>query len=355
MKCIQLLLNNNDKFIFGNHRRTIDNHYTSDRLFSNLISNLDKIGYSLSEIEEVINSFNENNVKISSLLWGITVIDKQRNKTVKDIYFFPFPKAYISNENILEAKIMSHIKYISVEAIKKLKFTIQEDDVVVSGKCHDFNMKEFAIIQDKFLVLKDELEEVNNIKLFNKSIKDHNIIDRTTGMSDIYFNNYLEVNYTETINYSYQPFMYFILQGEITQSIQEAIELIKYDAIGGKKSTGNGRVKDIVINEFAHRNMFNSNSKYYTNLSVVIPNKNELSNIESYSMEIRNGYAYSSWNNDTKKPIYVIQEGAIFSNIVQGKIADVTPIIKDYKEIKHKIYRYGKALLLPLGGDDSGK
>lgn len=363
MKCIQLLLNHGDRFIFGNHKRLIDDYYTSDRLFSNLITNLDKIGYSLTDIERVIEQFNDDKVKISSLFWGLKIKDKNNYKPSnlskdREIYFIPFPNVNVNSSSITEQKQMSHIKYISIEAIKRLEFIQEDKDILVRNINEEkFNMNQFLVIQEKFLILKNEIEDSMDIRLFNKSIKDHNVTNRATGTTDdVFFDNYLEVNYTKTSKYIYEPFMYFLIEGKLQDKIKKVIQFIKYDAIGGKKSIGNGRIRDIIIKEFVNNKMFEVNGDLYTNLSVVIPkNETEIRNILSYSIEIRNGYVYSPYcNGINKKVIYVIKEGSIFNNKIKGKIADVTLNVQE-NQLPHNVYRYGKALLLPLGGDNNDK
>lgn len=87
------------------------------------------------------------------------------------------------------------------------------------------------------------------------------------------------------------------------------------------------------------------------NLSMVFPKRDDLDKINKYSLENRNGFIFSKKSTNIKKPtIRMIKEGSIFSNIIEGDILSF-----EVNSIAHNIYVYGRAFLLPFGGDINEK
>ena len=78
--------------------------------------------------------------------------------------------------------------------------------------------------------------------------------------------------------------------------------------------------------------------------------KKETKELIGYKLEKRDGYMYYKGGQPyRKKSMNIVTEGALVSNKVEGNIANVTPI---QMEDKLSVYLYGKAFLMPLGGDE---
>lgn len=149
--------------------------------------------------------------------------------------------------------------------------------------------------------------------------------------------------------------LYFILQchEKDFDFLDELIYNLSFSGIGGKRNVGVGFFE--LINPGAElpeklEKMFKSNAQYYMNLSVALPDKEELKEtIEKsvgYKLERRSGFIFSTKANGKisrqvrKKDLYMFQSGSVFKKPFNGNIYDVG------ESFEHPVYRYGMPLFI---------
>lgn len=290
------------KFHFGYLGLDIDDIiFHSDSLFSTLVINyIRKFG------QENLQNFVSNFPKISSLFYGY-------RSNQKDILFIPKPTNFRFPEKMFndDRKIPKKIKFVSLGCL------INKDQMRTNTK------------KDICYTETDE-----DIKLFERHIEEKVSIDRktwTTKEDALYSVSYVIPNKN--------TFFYFLIDGEISKELEESIMLIKNFGLGGKTSHGSGKIDNIEINDIEIELNINSNS--YTNLSVVFLDNSEFNdeNILYYKLIERKGWIFA--DNLRKNNIIGLAEGSVFRNKINGKIE-----VEDVGN--KKIYRYGKASLLPM-------
>ena len=80
-------------------------------------------------------------------------------------------------------------------------------------------------------------------------------------------------------------------------------------------------------------------------ISLIFPKKEEVCQLESYSLIERKGFIYSEDGKSLRrKSVRMLKEGSVFNREIVGEIVNVTPSI--FKE--HKVYRNGSAFLIPI-------
>lgn len=352
MKILRFNLYNNSKFLIGDTQNNIKEIFSSDSLFSVLINNLSLI--EPNKIDGVIQKFENGENTISSMFMGLKINDDKTNSE-SDVYFLPRPNLNIIGPNLFASKELKNIKYISIKALHKYSKNIH---------CENSNLevleKDYIILENKFLLLGEEIQyisgdvfsmgELKKINFIKTKEKPRVTVDRLFGNNDnnFYYSNELNIFKNNSRYISIEPFYFALIKGNLDENLLASINLLVDEGIGGKRSIGFGGFKSLQILEPVKDFLKESNSEYYYNLSVISPSKEEIESLLAYALDKRSGYVYSEGGTSLKKPeIYVIREGSLFKNRVEGKIIDLSP--SNFND--HPIYLNGKAFLLGLGGE----
>ncbi|BDR86767.1 type III-A CRISPR-associated RAMP protein Csm4 [Clostridium tetani] len=347
MKKVILKIDNGTKFHIGNEQEVLE-YIPSDKLYSAIINSLSLINskYELNKLIKIINT----KLQISSAFIGINI--KKKSKGIeKNIDFLPRPYMYIGNNSITSSQLLDRKKF------KKINY-VSNDAFLNFNKYYDsqknfvnYDFKEGYIIGEKYYVTKKEVnflseyekEYLENYKpIINESIQ-RNYINRFSRESiSTYYDNFKVIIQEKCKDIQLTPYFYFYIDGDL--EIEKIVYAILEGGIGGKRTLGSGIIKDILIEECDN---FKEDGERYINISMIYPNKQELSYIESYALENRNGYIYSEGPTNLKKPwIRMIKEGSVFTKRIKGNINEI-----NVKGIDHPIYTYGKAFFITLGGD----
>jgi CRISPR-associated protein Csm4 len=329
MKIVKLIPSNYSKFHIGDAYGELKEYFSSDQLFSTVINNVDLL-YGKNIAEQTIDYFNNNNLIISSVFYGLEFYHKTKRKS-KEIYFLPKPYWLIQTDGNEEF------------------FTYDLLSLPVIGS-------KFAISKEEFEGLDIETDELNKIKIHDTYSMPKVSVNRLYGDSNnFYFDDITEIKYSELEKYTVKTFMYFVYFGEITKEIKAAINMIQDEGIGGKRSRGLGVFEKVEFDESKDKfkeelnRYINNSSKYYINISTVFPKIEEVNEILSYKLENRRGFIFSNGGHAyRKKSVRIIKEGSIFKAKINGMIEDITP--KRFE--KHKVWLYGKALLIGFGGEE---
>lgn len=362
MKIVKLIPSNYSRFHIGDSYGELRDYFSSDQLFSTIINNVDLL-YGEDIAKHTIDYFNKDNLIISSVFYGLEFYHKTERKS-EEIYFLPKPYWLIKAENseetdFSERKKIKKIEYISLGAYSNLIKSWNKNE-----ECFTYDLFTLPVIGSKFALSKEEFKkldidtkELNKIKIHRTYSMPKVSVNRLYGDSNaFYFDDVTEIKYSEIKEYTVKPFMYFIYSGEMIKEIKSAVNMIQDEGIGGRRSRGLGIFQKVEFEESKDKfneqlsRYINNPSKYYINISTVFPKIEEVNEILSYRLENRNGFVFSNGGQPyRKKSVRIIKEGSIFKAKINGMIQDITPTGFE----KHKIWLYGKALLIGFGGEES--
>lgn len=301
-----------------------DTHPHSDVLFSALVNNLASVADDQS-VEGFINAFKEGVIKISSAFYCL----KFNNEF---IYLLPSPADRTSNIDINDYDQIKQIKSVQFIDSDLLGSPIDEWEIVGGLALSKNTMDRLS------------LKERDQLKLFDK---DFNTQVRVRAQSeentdkDPYAVSFIQIPNLEHLNLSVHfYFVYELKDDSYRKDFELAVNLLKYNGIGGERSSGYGSIDEVqekdVVSKLKETPADDDTSIC---LSKLIPkNEEELLNISAYSHSIRGGRQTAT---QKLKYVRMIDEGAILNNVVDGQIEDLS----NESDASH--FRNGKAFLIP--------
>lgn len=311
----------------GSSQKTIQ----SDTLYAALMSCLAKSGESLPEDGDL-------GFTVSSLFPYF-----QKDKDSAPVYFLPIPMLAKQAE-LADASVAKKVK--KVQWVDSALFS-----KVLSGESlFDGTGKYLPYIKENYLTAYELPEDVNGSKEFVRSeVSQRVTIKSRTGEEDAL------PFYVDKILFRHYAGFYFIAEGDTTL-FEKALQLLSMEGIGTDRNVGYG------FFEYAVDTLsidLPQNANHLLSLSLFIPeSENQLSNLMNseqvaYDFVRRGGwittYPYTTLR---KNAIYGFLPGSVFSNgantavTVIGKIVDLKP--EADLGIAHHIWRYGKAIMLPI-------
>jgi CRISPR-associated protein Csm4 len=325
----------------------VKDYFPSDKLFSALV-NLASVMYEGSEFQNIIRKLKQSG--ISSMFLGIEILNL-KNKNSKKIFFNQKPIYKMGNKEITDKELttlkkIKKINYVSDNVLKKILncFDENEDKFI-------YDLSKNIIIQDKFALSEKDIDDINidkckleKIKIIKNISRTSMVENRFTGTSgDVFYNDFVEINYGYVDNFEIRPFMYFNINNYFHE-MNGLFNLMCDEGIGGHRSKGAGIFERSKVIDAGFE--FTDKGRYYMNISVIFPQKSEVRGIKSYNLDDRNGFVYSNGSTGIKKPYYrVIKEGSIFEkNGINGTILKIP-----MPGLRHEIYLYGKAFLIGFG------
>lgn len=320
----------------------------SDTLFS-AIANIYELVY--EEGEEFVKLVEENKLNFSS---AFPLLEEINSRAL--IYFLPKPNIiYKSNESL--GKKEKKIKFLSLKAFKKISESIDNSLLLA-----DFDLSEFRIIADQYALLSEEirLAENDNLKFITEQIFPKTAVHKESRRDAFYFQTDIQLVplSDENKKIAYKSHFYFLLRDSLIPTEKKklitCLRILADEGIGGERGSGKGFVEEIIIKEFNDLSVYQTN--YFMTVSLTNPaSQSEFDNILRYDLIKRGGGSIgTSDENDIdfqkanyhRKQVRMVTEGSIANAKIIGRVVDVSPSVNYYK---HKIYRNGKAFLIPLG------
>jgi CRISPR type III-A-associated RAMP protein Csm4 len=255
------------------------------------------------------------------------------------IYFIPKPRIQLFGENLnLEERDQVKIKKLK----KALFIELNLFKKFIANKRLDINN---VNIIGSFI-----MSNTNNTEIkYEKSEIPHNILDRVSNKSEIFYESELEIGNNIDLYY------FIDIKEDKINIFNSIFKLLSYNGIGGYRSIGRGQFEDkkeyLVYYDDDVMTLKDINNTLVLNLSLFFPSELDINNIDfesdktSYSVLKRGGYIEYNTNLSTyKRSIRMFEEGSIFKikNTILGETVDVTPLNR--KDIR--VYRYGK--IFPL-------
>ncbi|PMQ01618.1 MAG: type III-A CRISPR-associated RAMP protein Csm4 [Dictyoglomus sp. NZ13-RE01] len=284
----------------------------SDTLFSALSNSLIRLFG-----EDRFENF-EKKLVVSSIFVGIRTPGR-------DILFLPMPDFMIKlpgNEGE-QYKKYKKIQWISKMALDKLLKFLNKEDFSIYLKELDF----FKFLNDKFIVSKEEFEEIREEVYFMDTILEPKVnVDReTNGSNNLYFQENLvlyEVKTSQGI--LIKPFLYFLKYRdiELDKIFVPTLNLFIEEGVGGERSTGKGNFDYYERDELE----IPTEGSFEITLSLTIPKREEVDNLVYYQLVKRDGFIfYHEPKGFKKKTHYKVKEGALVKSPYEGQNIDVSP------------------------------
>ncbi|HPN38557.1 MAG TPA: type III-A CRISPR-associated RAMP protein Csm4 [Melioribacteraceae bacterium] len=260
-----------------------------------------------------------------------------------------FPKPF--NVKLQESDILNSNERKKSKKVTYLEYELLKD--VINGK--KISLSEVGIIQ-KMFACKD-VKNAENLSIFKKFTASHNTLERFSDSSQNVFESTEIVFNNDTLN-NIESGLFFLAEfesEEIKEKFEAVLSLLGDEGIGADRTLGKGLFNYVCLN-FEIPKVDNSNA--YVLLSLFLPAKNELSEINFdksyYEIITRGGWVtLPGYNAKYKNNIKMFTEGSVFNskNQLLGNFADISD--KELKEFKDvNIWRNGLFFGFPIVLDE---
>ena len=312
----------------GNSQKVIQ----SDTLYAAFISCLAKKG-------EILPEDGDLGFTVSSLF---PYFQKEKDST--PVYFLPIP---------MQAKQTDLADASIAKKVKKIQWVDRNlySSVLSGESLFDGTDSYIPYIQGDYLTTYELPEDINGNKEFVRSeVSQRVTLKSRTGEEDA------QPFYVDKILFRHNAGLYFIAEGD-TVLLEKGLHFLSMEGIGTDRNVGYGFFEytaDTLSIDLP------DSANHQLSLSLFIPESKEqlktLMNSErvAYDFVRRGGwittYPYMTLR---KNAIYGFLPGSVFSKdtdttaTIIGKIIDLKPEVADV-EIKHHIWRNGKAIMLPI-------
>lgn len=313
----------------------------SDTLFS-AIANIYELV--LEEGEEFVNLVAENKINLSS---AFPLLEDIRNGEL--IYFLPKPNILFSQAVSLGKK-EKRIKFLSLKAFNKIIETLD-----ISSMQSEFDLNELQILADEYALLKDELNlaDARSPQFIKEQIFPKTAVHKESRDDAFYFQTDIQLVplSDENKKTAFKPHFYFLMNDTMSDAEKNkfitCLRILADEGIGGDRGSGKGFIEEIVIREFEEIDRHKSN--YFMMISLTNPaSQSEFDSILKYDLIKRGGgsIGIEGQSENHRKQVRMVTEGSIANAKIIGRVVDVSPSVNYYT---YKIYRNGKAFLIPLG------
>jgi len=245
--------------------------------------------------------------------------------------FFPRPRVFIPGSDQSLSKKIKKTGFVSEEIFESLlrgeTINISEDNFHTGG------FLSFGKLQNEVFTI----QEIPRCR-----------IKRTSGETEIF--------YSQRVRFAEDAGLFFLVRfpnPDFKSTVFDpALNYLSDTGIGGDRSVGNGQF-EFSCEEFDLQEI-DENAKYFTNLSLYCPTKDEIGkgilNNAKYSMIKRQNWIYSEGPQPIRsKSVRMFIEGSVFGSVpeVRGKIVETTPQIAG-EYIDHSVYRSGLLFGVPV-------
>lgn len=313
----------------------------SDTLFSALVNIYEMV---FGEGEEFVRLVDDNKILFSS---AFPLLENIHSGNF--IYFLPKPKIVFDTAESLGKK-EKKINFLSLKAFNKISESI--DSLSLSSK---FDLNELLVLADEYALLKDELDStiLPTTPFIREQIFPKTAVHKESREDAFYFQTDIQLVpfCDDRKKICYNPHFYFLINDTLNElekiKFISCLRILADEGIGGDRGSGRGFVEEVIIKEL--ENFVVMDGKYYLTLSLTNPtSQTEFDNCISYDLIKRGGGSIGLEGNpeNHRKQVKMISEGSIFNSPIKGRIVEVSPSVNHYT---HKIYRNGKAFLIPIG------
>ncbi|MBS3945865.1 MAG: type III-A CRISPR-associated RAMP protein Csm4 [Melioribacter sp.] len=313
----------------------------SDTLFS-AITTIYEMVYGAGE--EFVNLVNKNKMSFSSAFPLLEDVDSGEH-----IYFLPKPNIVFSHVESLSKKIKK-IKYLSFKALTMI---LENFDQSCISSSYDFSS--LIIVAGEYAILKNEIGifQSNNHSLIQEHIFPKTAVHKNDRKDAFYFQTDIQLVPLKDNSgrILYKPHFFFLVNESLNEEEKKrfvsCLRILADEGIGGDRGSGKGCIEEIAITDFKY--MPFKAAKYFITLSLVNPaSQFEFDNCIQYNIIRRGGGSIGTDGQSDfhRKQVRMISEGSVIKSQITGRIVDISPTVNHYK---NKIFRNGRAFLIPLG------
>ncbi len=322
MKVIILKTNLSNQFHLGkNTLETTHQWIHSDTLFSALVNTYSKLFP--NETDKFVKSFKDQKISISSVFHCIESSNGSR------VFFLPKPISF-HYQNEGNYKAAKAIEFFSVG--------------VWNAAPKEDHLTDFHIIGNKHLLTKEELSSLGiQSRSHVRQLAESSLVEEVTypkvkvheiSQEGVYYHQVnMQLQHLEIGNTKLQTHLYFLLNESLdTESLNKwkaCLRLLADEGIGGERRSGCGQIAAIEekdASDFYFPNLQNTGRQ--CSLSLGIPKSpKEFAQCEKYRLIIRGGGSLGRFGKNEKhrKQVRMIEEGAILTQPILGKLEDVHP------------------------------
>jgi|Deesub1362A_J573_1020465.scaffolds.fasta_scaffold01616_9 CRISPR-associated protein Csm4 len=346
----------------------------SDTLFAGLLNSV-AILYGEGIVDKFLTAAQDGDLRVSSAFPLIEVYAD--NNLLSDWLFLPKPLIGFgkpAEESEVQKKFVKKVKYVEASLLIECLNSIEETDGFLRSNL-TFSEEKILPLFGMFALKKDDLlslapiarikreerkeEVIEDLKKVDSSPFISNpiprvTIDRLTSSSGIYSETDLfllkrEFKISRNSQLTFQPSYFFFYQvtRELERQLNGALNLLIDEGIGGKRSQGSGKFKEV---KYSDVELKVKGDKYSINLSLLFPGKTDLQSAIAYELILRGGFITSKRGTQyLKKSVRMMKEGSVFKGVPQGSLPKVSDE-KSEKALGHSVYQYGLNFPLTFGG-----
>lgn len=302
----------------------------SDTLFSAMIHVGARLLEHDAEVDALVDLFRGENaapkVKISS---GCYCLENAKGDF---LYFLPKPL---------------HLNLIKTEHpkdLKKIQF-ISKEVWELGLNPNDWKTK-CKIIDKLFVVTEAEYDhfQLSEQAVFFKEIALPKVTVHKEDKKDSFF--YQTTIQIMPLNENVKVHYYFLLETQDlvdseTNLLNQILDILPYEGIGGERTTGCGLFESVVYEDF---DLKVPNANRFVTISLTNPQSDaEFKAFENYQIVTRGGRQLGQSNQQFLKKVNMIAEGALVNQAVQGRLVSIAP-----KTIQQPYFRNGICMTLPF-------
>jgi CRISPR-associated protein Csm4 len=325
----------------------------SDTLFSGWINAYARL-FGGTEVENLLQRFLNSPqppVRMSS-----TFIYRQKGRDF--VYYLPrpskFPRNYPERDDLAFFKTYKKLKYLPLNIWQRW---YQGEGFTTEGEECDRAELEATTKKSRASGVLHRAGAFDYGTTFKKDLLPKVAIDRVTRATNFYHTGFVQYEGEQNGNgTNSHSGLYFLLQfpeknQDLENRLYAALNLLGEEGLGGERSSGAGRF-DIdnwsdLSSEWQDVVKF-ERGNYHCLISLFwqFPLPPEFLQNSSYEITERGGWIGSPFSGQQlrRKKVQMFTEGSVFTSMLSGQLADVTP--QEFNT--HRIYRNGISLSLPI-------
>ena len=319
----------------------------SDTLHAALISCLAKAGKTACQAEK------ENTVLDDGDL-GCVISDLfpyyQKDKQSAPVYFLPMPlQARLPQlDDPADAKKVKRVQWVDARLYSRL---------LCGKRFFSGDSNDLRLIQSCYMTATTLPEDAKGSKDFIKSeVMQRVAVKDRTGQSDA------QPYYVDRISFCDESGLYFLVAGDNTAMLDEALKILEMEGIGTDRYVGYGFFETISEDAEGHPLTLEldtpAKASHQVSLSMFIPeSEDQLKQLLSsdgvaYDFTRRGGWMTTPpYNSLRKNAVYAFLPGSVFRRVEDkaclGQVAELTPTVEG-QTIDHHVWRNGKSIMLPI-------
>jgi len=363
MKAVILTCRKNQQFHLGIN--DLDNTHLfihSDTLFSALVNCFATLFPDQKDIDLLCQQFKEGNIRISSAFPCLEVHTPKQGPSPSPwhedfVFFLPKPICYHrSDGREVDVKLLKSIRFLSMEVWKEAPSTLELSQKPLLGGSFAINTAEID-----HLGLEHNRANLNAIRPLSEGLHPKVRVHATDQANVFYHQAVVQLNHFRTKSSEVFTHYYFLLdedlEGEIKTQWYTALHLLEDEGIGGERSSGKGQIASIsMIEDIDQKVGLPREASYYANLSLLIPGKEEFSDIHQYEITLRGGGSLGKFQQAERhrRQIRMIKEGALMSERLLGRQVDLRPeSSREDDKYPHPILRNGRCYPLAFNYEEN--